>query len=647
MRQRRNESAVTGEFGEPLISGSPDLRSYCWMKLDVCRLMSSDFFHLADNEEFGAAVKLWTAAMRQVPAGSLPNNNRIVASLAGYANAARRWNRVREMALYGWLPCSDGRLYHPMLAELVQDVQESPSVKKSAEVLSSNPVEERRRKSRERVRKWRRAQAEKTEDAPTESTNVRKSKTSDALQESEDPRISERYAERNSNAEARYTERYGNVTVTQIEIEKENKKREKTHCNTPCNADGVTESVTESVTKCVTDDVTSSVTECVTSSVTEKVSNKITSENNDVLSITPVTDHVQGEPEAVLNSYFFGGEPAPLDDELCNEENTEFFLENFLLDNLETNDGFSRASNVAPSGVMKDADSIDEIQPQPVRREAPIEPFAQVCSLEEAWAEEEGKGSGQGGTSSIQSSVSASTSDEDSANAEADNSETSTTTASRFNEFWEVYPTKTGRKPCLKKWQARKLDRIADQIIENVKSRRQTDKRWLDGRIPNPLTYINQDRWEDDIETVGHIVEIDDRSPVTQVFNHWKKVMDKKHAVLDTSRSQLIVRSLEIYGLQRCLDAIDGCAETPFYMGENDKQTAFNGLSLIFRDAEHVERFYGMKHRKQKTDSESERILGEKGAQWCRSNLSKTGQRAAMNIANWSNQMNTVEGETI
>ena len=57
----------------PPVPAEIDLRSYCWMKLDLNRLQSSDFIHLASNEEFGAAVKLWTESMRQVPAGSLPS----------------------------------------------------------------------------------------------------------------------------------------------------------------------------------------------------------------------------------------------------------------------------------------------------------------------------------------------------------------------------------------------------------------------------------------------------------------------------------------------------------------------------------------------------------------------------------------------
>ena len=68
----------------------------------------------------------------------------------------------------------------------------------------------------------------------------------------------------------------------------------------------------------------------------------------------------------------------------------------------------------------------------------------------------------------------------------------------RFKDFWEIYPKKTGKKPCHTKWKTRKLNLIADKIINDVKWRIANDKQWVDGFIPNPLTYINQDRWDDD-----------------------------------------------------------------------------------------------------------------------------------------------------
>ncbi len=73
-------------------------------------------------------------------------------------------------------------------------------------------------------------------------------------------------------------------------------------------------------------------------------------------------------------------------------------------------------------------------------------------------------------------------------------------TSNRFAEFWDLYPNKTGKKPCLAKWKARRLDHLADEIIQNVRDRIERDSQWKDGFIPNPMTYINQDRWSDPVQ---------------------------------------------------------------------------------------------------------------------------------------------------
>ena len=79
------------------------------------------------------------------------------------------------------------------------------------------------------------------------------------------------------------------------------------------------------------------------------------------------------------------------------------------------------------------------------------------------------------------------------------NKEKNIYTPSRFAEWWSVYPKKNDKKKCLAKWKTRKLDAVADKLIADVKRRLNTQK-WQEGYIPNPLTYINGDRWEDEIE---------------------------------------------------------------------------------------------------------------------------------------------------
>jgi len=98
----------------PLVPADCDLRGLPWMPIDTVRLLDSDLFALATGEEFKAAVALWCKAWQQVPASSLPEDDRVLAHLSG---AGTRWKKVKEQALRGFVRCSDGRLYHPVIAE--------------------------------------------------------------------------------------------------------------------------------------------------------------------------------------------------------------------------------------------------------------------------------------------------------------------------------------------------------------------------------------------------------------------------------------------------------------------------------------------------------------------------------------------------
>lgn len=75
--------------------------------------------------------------------------------------------------------------------------------------------------------------------------------------------------------------------------------------------------------------------------------------------------------------------------------------------------------------------------------------------------------------------------------------------ATRFDEFWLSYPTKVGRKPCVKIWSSKRLDQAADRIVSDVRARIASDRKWREGYIPNPATYLTQERWNDEIQTAG------------------------------------------------------------------------------------------------------------------------------------------------
>ena len=64
-----------------------------------------------------------------------------------------------------------------------------------------------------------------------------------------------------------------------------------------------------------------------------------------------------------------------------------------------------------------------------------------------------------------------------------------------FFEFWNNYPTKTGKDAALNAWKKAKpkIDDVLKALVWQRKS-----KKWIDGFVPNPATYINQGRWKDE-----------------------------------------------------------------------------------------------------------------------------------------------------
>lgn len=106
---------------KPLTPPDCDLRDFSFMPLDVVRLRDSDMALTQTPESCWAAVLLWCASWHQIPAASLPDDDRILSNLAGYGRVVKEWKKVKTGAMHGWVKCSDGRLYHKVVAEKAGD----------------------------------------------------------------------------------------------------------------------------------------------------------------------------------------------------------------------------------------------------------------------------------------------------------------------------------------------------------------------------------------------------------------------------------------------------------------------------------------------------------------------------------------------
>lgn len=76
----------------------------------------------------------------------------------------------------------------------------------------------------------------------------------------------------------------------------------------------------------------------------------------------------------------------------------------------------------------------------------------------------------------------------------------------RFDEFWAAYPKKVGKKAAQTSWKKLKPDtELHDKIMTAIGRARVTDQWQKEGGryIPNPTTWINQGRWDDEYEEVA------------------------------------------------------------------------------------------------------------------------------------------------
>jgi hypothetical protein len=110
------------DLPQPLTPPDCDLRGYDYMPLFGHRLFNSDFYNMATDAHFRAAIRLWWAAWQQCPAGSVPDDERLQARLVGVH--WRSWRSLAPLLLQSWTKCADGRLYHPLLSEIAKEVFE-------------------------------------------------------------------------------------------------------------------------------------------------------------------------------------------------------------------------------------------------------------------------------------------------------------------------------------------------------------------------------------------------------------------------------------------------------------------------------------------------------------------------------------------
>lgn len=88
---------------------------------------------------------------------------------------------------------------------------------------------------------------------------------------------------------------------------------------------------------------------------------------------------------------------------------------------------------------------------------------------------------------------------------------------------------------------------------------------------------------------------IDRYSPkdIVDIFQAWldSTGRDETRTRLDDKRKRIIQKALDLYPAADLVAAVQGWKQSAFHRGENENRKTYNDLSLLLRDAEHIERF--------------------------------------------------------
>jgi len=86
------------------------------------------------------------------------------------------------------------------------------------------------------------------------------------------------------------------------------------------------------------------------------------------------------------------------------------------------------------------------------------------------------------------------------------------------------------------------------------------------------------------------LVELKPDDLVT-VFEFWQTTFNHPKAALDEKRKRFIKNALKHYSVDDSKKAICGCSNTPHNQGDNERGQKYDGIHIIFKDADQIDRF--------------------------------------------------------
>jgi len=115
---------------------------------------------------------------------------------------------------------------------------------------------------------------------------------------------------------------------------------------------------------------------------------------------------------------------------------------------------------------------------------------------------------------------------------------------------------------------------------------------------------------------------------VMEVFRCWQQTLCHPQAVLDAKRRKRIRQALAMgYSVSQLCDAILGCSYTPHNMGHNEQGQRYDGLHIILRDADQIDRFIRNAHSPPRLQNAADKLNNSNIAisqQWFREKLAES-----------------------
>lgn len=115
---------------------------------------------------------------------------------------------------------------------------------------------------------------------------------------------------------------------------------------------------------------------------------------------------------------------------------------------------------------------------------------------------------------------------------------------------------------------------------------------------------------------------------VMEVFRCWQQILCHPQAVLDGKRRKRIRQALAMgYSVSQLCDAILGCSYTPHNMGHNEQGQRYDGLHIILRDADQIDRFIRNAHSPPRLQNAADKLNNSNmavGQQWFREKLAES-----------------------